>query len=124
MSLQPLKKSFSHALSGLQTVFRTERNFRIHIAFALFVILSFLVFNFERWEKVALLILVGLVLVLELLNTAFEKSLDVFKPRLSDSVKIVKDILAAAVFLASLLSFAAGVVIYLPHIFVFLGQPW
>lgn len=121
MSFQPLKKSFSHALSGLQTVFRTERNFRIHTAFGLFVILSFYLFHFERWEKVTLLILVGLVLVLELLNTAFEKSLDIFKPRLSEPVKIVKDILAAAVLIASLLSLVAGVIIYLPHIFVFLG---
>lgn len=121
MILRSLKKSFSNALFGLQTVFRTERNFRIHTAFGLFIILSFLLFDFERWERITLLILVGLVLVLELLNTAFEKSLDIFKPRLSEPVKIVKDILAAAVLVASVLSLVAGVIIYLPHIFVFLG---
>ncbi len=68
------------------------------------------------WERVILLTVILAVLVLELLNTGIERLIDLLKPRLDDYVKDVKDVMAAAVLLASFFAVVIGIVIFWPHI--------
>ena len=53
------------------------------------------------------------------MNTAVEKFMDVVKPRLHAQVEVVKDIMAAAVFLASLGSIIIGSFIFIPRLVEF-----
>jgi len=59
-------------------------------------------------------------LVLELLNSAVERIIDTLSPRIDVLAGVVKDILAAAVFLMSVVSVVIGVVIFYPYIKEFL----
>jgi diacylglycerol kinase len=61
------------------------------------------------------------VLVLELVNTALERAMDVVQPDIHPTVKIVKDVMASAVLLGAVFSVLIGVLIFLPHIAAFLS---
>ncbi len=116
ISLKQLRKSFGYALSGLATVFRSEQSFRLQVVTAFCVILLGLVFRVTHVEMVVLLLLVASVLILELINSIFERVLDAFKPRLHPIVKEAKDMIAGAVLLMSVFSCVIGVLIFYPYL--------
>jgi len=49
-----------------------------------------------------------------LFNTAIEKLADHVTPGYNNQIKVVKDLSAAAVLIASLLALAAGLIIFIP----------
>ncbi|MBI2473921.1 diacylglycerol kinase family protein [Candidatus Uhrbacteria bacterium] len=116
IELHRLLKSFSHALRGVGVVFKTEQSFRIQIGVAILVLFLALFFRIQAFEWIILFLLVGSVLILELINSIFERIVDTFKPRIHPVVKDIKDIMAGAVLLGSLISLFIGIVIFLPHV--------
>ena len=111
-----LFRSFIHAFRGLVTVFRSEQNFRIQFYVALFVFILMFVLPTTRAEKVALVLVAAWVLVLELLNSVLERFIDLVKPRLHDYAREIKDLMAAAVLLTSIVSVVVGVLILYPYL--------
>ena len=75
------------------------------------------VYDLSRLESVALILVIISVLILEALNTIFEHLSDILKPRLHDYIKIIKDIMAAVVLMASIGAIIIGLMIFWPHIF-------
>lgn len=116
IELNRLVKSFSHALRGVCVVFKAEQSFRIQTSVAFFVFLFALFFHIEAFEWIILLLLVGSVLILELINSIFERIVDAFKPRIHPVVKDIKDIMAGAVLFGSLISLFIGMIIFFPHV--------
>ncbi len=116
IELRRLLKSFSHALRGVGVVFKTEQSFRIQIGVAILVLFLALFFRIQAFEWIILFLLVGSVLILELINSIFERIVDTFKPRIHPVVKDIKDIMAGAVLLGSIISLFVGIVIFLPHV--------
>ncbi|MDA0208401.1 MAG: diacylglycerol kinase family protein [bacterium] len=113
-------RSVSHALQGLLSVFRSERNFQLQIIAAIIVITLAFFFNLEHWERILVILLSGAVLVLEIVNTIFERISDALKPRLHPLVKDVKDMMAGASLLVAIMAATIGILIFYPHIFVLL----
>lgn len=109
-------RSFGYAGRGLWYVMKRERTFQIHLFAALIVFFLCLIFPLEIWEIVVVITLVALVFVLEIMNTAVEKIIDVLKPRIHFYVQIVKDLMAAAVLVVSLAAFVIGLIIFWPHL--------
>ena len=58
----------------------------------------------------------GLVLSIEGLNTAVEKIADFIHPDYHERIGFIKDIAAGAVFFAAMSAIAIGLIIYLPRI--------
>jgi len=117
INLKTLIKSFKYAIKGIRYTFRHEQNFRIQSFIALVVVIFMFVFEISRGEAVILFLLILLVLVLELINTTLEKVVDILKPRIHHYVEVIKDLMAAMVFLASLGSLIIGILIFWPYIF-------
>jgi diacylglycerol kinase len=114
-SLRRFIKSVKDAFRGLRVTFKNEQNFRIQILIGLLVIILAFIFPLKVWEVILLIVLMMLVLVMELLNTALEYFTDLLKPRLHHYVYLIKDIMAAAVFLTAAGSAIIGLIIFLPH---------
>ena len=113
-------QSIGHALHGLKTVFRQEKNFQVQSVAAVIVLLLMFLFPLTGLERVILVLVVALVLLLELTNTALEYTLDIFRPRIHPTVGSVKDIMAGAVLVASIAAVVVGVLIFFPYINNFL----
>lgn len=114
-SLAQLKRSFWYAWRGLRYIWSNEQNFRIQTVIALLVIVAMIVFRVSLGEAIILTMMIIFVLVLEVVNTIFEKMVDILKPRLHTYVAVIKDMMAAGVFLAAVGSLAVGAMVFIPY---------
>ena len=114
--------SMRHALRGLGLAFRTERSFRWQTALACLSALLGWGLGISAIEWLCVAFVVGLVLVLELVNSSLERMVDLTKPRLDDAVRDLKDILAGAVLIAALTAVLVGAVIFLPKLVALFAQ--
>jgi diacylglycerol kinase len=116
MNQSRLTHSLADAWQGLSVIFSQEQNFRIQLFFGLLVLLVAVFLKISVSSILLLVCLVMLVLVLEVLNSVVERILDVLKPRLHSQVKMIKDMMAGAVLLASIGCVIVGLTIFLPSI--------
>jgi diacylglycerol kinase len=117
IKIRRLLKSFQYAGKGLIKTFREEQNLRIQTIAALIALALGLIFSLDRREWAILILTIGLVVLMEITNSAVERITDILKPRIDNYVKEIKDIMAAAVMFASLLAVLVGLIIFWPHIF-------
>ncbi|MBI4653089.1 diacylglycerol kinase [Candidatus Kuenenbacteria bacterium] len=109
-------KSFKHSFRGLKNALIWEQNLKIQLAISFMVIFLMFYFPTRNLEKVALILIITAVLILELINTIFERLSDILKPRIHDYVKDIKDIMAATVLVASICALIIGILILGPYI--------
>lgn len=118
-SLKRLIKSFRYAMSGLVNIWRSEQNFRLQSMISLGVVAAMVIFHVTREEAIVLIMLIIFVLVLEVANTITEKMVDILKPRMHSYVEVIKDMMAAAVFISALGSAIIGLMIFIPYFVAF-----
>ena len=117
MRKPPIYKSFWHAITGVITMLKSERNFQIEV-FALLINLFMIVYlQVTAMEAALILVLCFAVLCLEILNTCVEKICDIIQPNYDLRIKLIKDIAAGSVFLMAIASLVAGVLIYSKYLF-------
>jgi len=119
--LRSLPQSFGYAFDGLRVAVKNEPNFRIHLTFGVSAVLLASVLKFSVFEWLLLLFTVSFVLILELFNTALEAIVNLVSPELKPHAKIAKDVSAAAVLLAAIMSIAVGFVLFLPKLMALLA---
>jgi diacylglycerol kinase len=110
-------QSFRYAFNGIRIMIQGEHNSWIHLTVALIVIIAGFVFSVDKMEWIALVFAVGLVLALELINSAIEKLADFVSPSKDELIRKAKDLSAAGVLIGSLTAAAIGLIIFLPKIF-------
>jgi undecaprenol kinase len=109
-------RSFRHALDGLCELCRTEQNFRIHIWAAVVVVIAATFLGFDAIEWLFLVLAIGLVLLAEAFNSALERLIDLVQPKEHPLAKHAKDIGAAAVLIASIVTVMIGIILMINHI--------
>jgi diacylglycerol kinase (ATP) len=107
-----LVESFNYAFEGIIHVLRTQRNMRIHFSLAVLVLVGALVTGVDKFELVALLIVIGFVLIAEMVNTAIEGAIDVATTSFDPMAKLAKDIAAGAVLIATVTAVAVGYLVF------------
>ena len=116
-SLRRLIKSFRFALNGLFYAWRHEQSFRLQVLAAVLVLIAALWVRLSNVRFIVLSLLITLVLVLELMNTFFEKLVDLLSPRVHHYVAMLKDLLAATVTVAAIGAVIAGLLIFWPYFY-------
>ena len=112
----PLRKTFGYAFEGILTGIRKERNMRIHTAAMILVVFFGTVLGLSATEWCICLVLFGLVMALELVNTAVEAVVDLVTEERKPLAKIAKDTAAGAVLIAAIMAAVIGCIIFLPKI--------
>lgn len=95
---------------------RREQSFRIQLIAALAVIVLMLVFRVSRAEAALLLVVAASVLVLELLNSAVERLVDLHLPRIHRYAEEIKDLMAGAVLIGSFGALVIGILVFWPYV--------
>ena len=113
-----LFKSFNYAFRGLKKTYKEEQNIRVQTIVGIFVLFFAYFLGINRIEFSIIIFLVVLVVLMELANSAVERIADVLKPRINSYIKEIKDIMAAAVLLASIMSVVIGFIIFWPYLTV------
>lgn len=111
-----LSQSFKNALVGLAYCFRTQPNFRIHLTIAVLVLILAKLLMISRISLALLFFGILLVIVLEMINTAFEAIVDLLSPVWQQKAKIAKDVAAAAVLVIVVGAMIIGIIIFYPYL--------
>lgn len=111
-----LRRSFGFAIEGIFEAVRTEPNMKVHLFASVMAILTGLFLKISQVEWLAIFSVIALVFILELLNTAIEAVVDLASPKKHPKAKLAKDVSAGAVFVAALIAFITGVIVFLPKI--------
>ncbi|MCE4047007.1 MULTISPECIES: diacylglycerol kinase family protein [Bacillaceae] len=108
--------SFRLAFIGIISAVKKERNLRIHLCFTALVILLGFVFHISVQNWMFLSIAIGLVICMELMNTALERVVDLVTEKYHPLAKQAKDIAAGAVLFAAIIALIIGMFVFVPEI--------
>ncbi len=109
--------SFKYAFSGIAYIYKTQHNSWVHTFFMVLAFTLNIVLKLDLIEWVAILIVMCIVLVAEIFNTAIELIIDFISPEYNKIAGIVKDVAAGGVLLTVIFAVAVGGIIYLPKFF-------
>lgn len=108
--------SFRYAYNGIRALFCTEHNARIHGGFTVLALFLSCALKITMIEFVLVLLVITLVWVTEIINTAIEKAMDFISTEKHPQIGLVKDLAAAAVLLSAVAAFVTGAIIFLPKL--------
>ena len=108
--------SFKYAFQGVFSAIKTERNLKIHISIMILVIIAGIFLKISKMEWIICIILFGLVIGGEMLNSAIETVVDIAMPK----AKFAKDVAAGAVLIFAISSAIIGLIIFIPKIIAIL----
>ena len=111
-------KGFKFAFKGLKTAFSSEINLKTHFIFTVFVCLAGWYFKISTTEWLVVALNIGMVISLELVNTAIEYLVDLVSPDIHPVAGKIKDVSAAAVLIAAATAFISGIIIFLPKLYL------
>lgn len=109
-------RSLKFAWNGIATLAREEQSFRLQLIAAAVLTVLIFVFDLSRAETALVVVVAAFTLVLELLNGAVERLVDLFKPRMHAYAEQIKDMMAGAVLVCSVGALVVGILVFLPHI--------
>ena len=110
-------KSIKFSLNGLKHAYRNDKSFQMEIwSGVIFVLFAYILWPLSGTEILFLILSYLLILVVELLNTAFERILDILHPETDEQVGISKDIASTAVFIAIIFAVIVACAILSNHL--------
>lgn len=113
--------SVQFAMVGIRQFFARDRNGKIQSVCAMIAITLGLVLSITPSQWIFVLLCIGLVISLEMVNSAIEKYCDMVTTDFHPGIKVIKDVAAGAVLIASIFSLVIGLIIFIPALVNFLN---
>lgn len=108
--------SYQYAKRGIWLAFRYDYNMRFHLAAAAGVLLVNFLLPISQTEWLITLMLIGLVWMAEIFNTAIEKLADRVSQDPDPLIGQAKDLASAAVSILCLFAVVCALFIYIPYL--------
>ena len=116
-SFKRFVKSFSFAKEGIRYAFYHEQNIIVMLILGIIAIIMGLIFNISYLERLVIILLCGIIISLEMINTAIEAVVNLHDgEKKSKYGKVAKDCGSGAVAILSIVAFVIGLIIFIPHI--------
>lgn len=103
--------SFVYAFKGIALVFHKNRNITIQLAIGIAVIVFSIAVKIPAGDLAIIIMTVFLVITLEAVNTAIERMIDIISPKRHAGYGKIKDIMAGAVLMASIMAVIVGIIL-------------
>ena len=113
LSIKRLKKSFGYAFKGIDDVVSNEPNMKIHVSVAILVVIMAFLLKISMIEWIILVLLIGLVLAAEVINTTIENLVDMYIKDYNERAKVVKDTAAGTVLILAITSAIIKLMIFI-----------
>jgi len=111
-----LIKSFKYAIEGIIYAFKYEQNIIVHTLVMILVIILGIALKLSYFEWLICLVLFGLVIATEMINTSIEAVVDLTCPKIDPLAKIAKDTASGAVLVFAITAAISGLIIFIPKI--------
>jgi diacylglycerol kinase len=115
-------RSVIFASQGVKQFFSRDRNGKIQTVIGITAIALGFTVSLSSFQWMLVLFCIGLVISLEMINSAIEKYCDLVTTDFHPGIKIIKDVAAGAVLIASLMSLVIGLIIFIPALVKFLNE--
>jgi diacylglycerol kinase (ATP) len=115
-SVRARLRSFIYAFRGLGVMIREEHNSWIHLGIMAILIPVCIICRLSAVEWALIILCVGLVLGMELANSAIERIADKISPDKDHQIGKIKDLAAAAVLISSVAAAIIGLIILVPKL--------
>lgn len=109
-------KSIKYSMQGLFYAYRYEQSMWIHGFATALAITMGIVFKIKLSEWAIIFIALGIILALELINTAIEATVDLACNKINPLAKIAKDCGSAASFVMSIVSAVISLFVFGPYL--------
>jgi diacylglycerol kinase (ATP) len=110
-------KSIGYAVEGIVALIKTQPNAQLHCLAIVIVVTVGWLTKITSSEWLALVVVIGMVLSFEALNSALEVLCDKVETDDDPQIKMVKDIAAGGVLLASITAAVVGGLVFFPYWF-------
>ena len=114
-------KSVMFAMQGMKQFFSRDRNGKIQTVIGITAIALGFTVSLSSFQWLLVLFCIGLVISLEMINSAIEGYCDLVTTDFHPGIKIIKDVAAGAVLVASIMSLIIGLIIFIPALVEFLN---
>ena len=115
-SIKKRVQSFGYAFNGLRILLREEHNARIHLVGGIIAVFAGFYFGLSTNEWIAIVLVIGLVISLEIINSSIENIADFISPDQHEMIKKIKDLSASAVLIGAITALIIGMIIFIPKI--------
>jgi diacylglycerol kinase len=106
-------RSIGYSIEGCIQLVKQEPNAKIHALATVVVIIAGVIRQVNKYDWIALVFAIAIVWLTEALNTTVEMLCDLWcKEQYHPTVKIIKDIASAAVWIACMASIAVAVFVF------------
>lgn len=106
-----------YAIKGIATSIKEEKNIKIHVLAVIVTTIMGIVYKISTIEWMICIVLFGLVLSSEILNTAIENAVDLVTDEKKELARKAKDAAAGAVLVNAIISVIIACIIWIPKIF-------
>lgn len=107
--------AFSNAFKGITHFFATEKNGQIQLLITIAVLIISFLFKISVVEWMLVILLCGLVMATEIINTIIEKICDRITTDYDEKIKVIKDMSAGAVLFIAIIAAVIGFIIFVPY---------
>ena len=115
-SLSRYKKSFFHAIDGIIYAIKEEHNMIIILICMILAIFAGITFKISVTEWLFMILIIGLVIASELINTAIEATIDLITLENHPLAKIAKDTASSATLVFSITAFIGAIILFVPKL--------
>jgi diacylglycerol kinase len=110
-------KSYQYAFRGIWLAFRYEQNMVFHLMATMAVLVVNFLLQIDKNDWLITLVLIGLVWMAEIFNTAIEKLADRVTKEHDPMIGQAKDLAAGAVLVIGFFAAICAAIIYWPYLF-------
>lgn len=108
--------SFKHALRGIYHATANEANFRIQLAIVCVSVIAGFYYHIQLVEWISLVVVCGMLLSAELINTAIEEFIDHLIHEHHEGARVIKDLSAGYVLTTAFCALAVFLLVFVPKI--------
>jgi diacylglycerol kinase len=109
-------KSFGYAFQGIRTLVTTQPHAQLHLLATIVVVTAGIRVGLRRWEWVAIMLCIGMVLMAEALNTALEFLADEVSLEQRERIGKAKDVAAGGVLIVAMISVVIAALVFWNHL--------
>ncbi len=108
--------SINNSWNGLKAAYKNEQSVYIHLVCTVILVLLSFLLNISTTEWLIIIAIIGLTLVVELINTSIESTVDLVTKEFHPLAKVAKDTASAAEFILTITSTIIALMIFIPNI--------
>ena len=116
LNVHSIRRVIKNSLEGISSYAKDGKSFIIYVFCSLIEIIAGFAFNVNGLEWILIISMLGIILAIELLNTAIEATCDAITKEFNPYIKVAKDCGSAATFVIFIVTVILNIIIFLPKL--------